>query len=99
MHERTNVSPISKKTPPTSSPCETVLETEKFECDAEKIRSSERFSRSITPRGRRQPRRRRVHKIVDTENSSKVKFAFILNCTKKKKHTHLHYKLKLKYFY
>lgn len=71
LHERTNVSPISKKTPPTSSPCETVLETEKFECDAEKIRSSERFSRSITPRGRRQPRRRRVHKIVDTENSSK----------------------------
>ncbi|XP_006625036.1 protein FAM13A, partial [Apis dorsata] len=71
LHERTNVSPISKKTPPTSSPCETVLETEKFECDAEKLRSSERFSRSITPRGRRQPRRRRVHKIADTENSSK----------------------------
>lgn len=85
MHERTNVSPISKKTPPTSSPCETVLETEKFECDAEKLRSSERFSRSITPRGRRQPRRRRVHKIADTENSSKVKFPYVLNCMKKKK--------------
>ncbi|XP_026670360.1 protein FAM13B isoform X2 [Ceratina calcarata] len=71
LHERTNVSPVSKKTPPISSPCETALETEKFECDAEKLRSSERFSRSITPRGRRQARRRRVHKIADAENSSK----------------------------
>ncbi|XP_033193403.1 protein FAM13A [Bombus vancouverensis nearcticus] len=71
LHERTNVSPVSKKTPPTSSPCETALETEKFECDAEKLRSSERFSRSITPRGRRQARRRRVHKVTDAENSSK----------------------------
>lgn len=71
LHERTNVSPVSKKTPPISSPCETVLETEKFECDAERLRSSERFSRSITPRGRRQARRKRVHKVADAENSSK----------------------------
>ncbi|KOC70759.1 Protein FAM13A [Habropoda laboriosa] len=71
LHERTNVSPVSKKTPPILSPCETALETEKFECDAEKLRSSERFSRSITPRGRRQARRRRVHKVADTESSSK----------------------------
>ncbi|XP_076229031.1 protein FAM13A [Nomia melanderi] len=72
LHERTNVSPISKKTSSFPSPCETTaLETEKFERDAEKLRSSERFSRSITPRGRRQARRRRVHKIVDAENSSK----------------------------
>ncbi|XP_076753209.1 protein FAM13B isoform X2 [Xylocopa sonorina] len=71
LHERTNVSPVLKRTPPVSSPCETDLETEKFECDAEKLRSSERFSRSITPRGRRQARRRKVHKIADGENSSK----------------------------
>ncbi|KAF3430136.1 hypothetical protein E2986_13111 [Frieseomelitta varia] len=75
LHERTNVSPVSKKTPPISSPCETVLETEKFECDAEKLRSSERFSRSITPRGRRQARRKRVHKVADAENSSKSEAA------------------------
>lgn len=81
LHERTNVSPVSKKTPPISSPCEIVAETEKFECDAEKLRSSERFSRSITPRGRRQARRRRVHKVADAENSSKVKFPFVsLTC-------------------
>ncbi|XP_076247200.1 protein FAM13A [Calliopsis andreniformis] len=71
LHERTNVSPISKKASSVPSPCETALETEKFECDAERLRSSERFSRSITPRGRRQARRRRVHKIADAENSSK----------------------------
>ncbi|XP_029045639.1 protein FAM13B isoform X1 [Osmia bicornis bicornis] len=71
LHERTNVSPVSKKIPPIPSPCETALETEKFECDAEKLRSSERFSRSITPRGRRQARRRRVHKTTDAESSSK----------------------------
>ncbi|XP_076684997.1 protein FAM13B isoform X2 [Andrena cerasifolii] len=71
LHERTNVSPISRKVPPVPSLCETTLETEKFECDAEILRSSERFSRSITPRGRRQARRRRVHKVVDTESSSK----------------------------
>lgn len=40
-----------------------------------------------------------MHKIADTENSSKVKFAFVLNCMKKKKKTYtynlyLHYKLK-----
>ncbi|XP_054013995.1 protein FAM13A isoform X1 [Hylaeus anthracinus] len=69
LHERTNVSPISKKVPSFPSPCETALETEKFECDAEKLRSSERFSRSITPRGRKQARRRRVHKIADAMSS------------------------------
>ncbi|KZC05091.1 Protein FAM13A, partial [Dufourea novaeangliae] len=71
LHERTNVSPVSKKIPSFPLPCEAALETEKFERDVEKLRSSERFSRSITPRGRRQARRRRVHKIVDTESSSK----------------------------
>lgn len=71
LHERTNVSPVSKKTPPVSSPCETALVNEKFECDAERLRSSERFSRSITPRGRRQARRRRVHRVRDPESSSK----------------------------
>nr|XP_012149382.1 PREDICTED: protein FAM13A isoform X2 [Megachile rotundata] len=71
LHERTNVSPVSKKIPPVPSSCETALETEKFEFDAEKLRTSERFSRSITPRGRRQARRRRVHKTADAESSSK----------------------------
>ncbi|XP_076639315.1 protein FAM13B isoform X3 [Colletes latitarsis] len=71
LHERTNVSPISKKAPSFPSPCETALETEKFECDAEKLRSSERFSRSITPKGRKQARRRKVHKIADAVSSAK----------------------------
>lgn len=70
LHERTNVSPVSKKPSPVPSPCEAVLATERFECDAERLRNSERFSRSITPRGRRQARRRRIHKVPDTDQSS-----------------------------
>lgn len=70
LHERTNVSPVSKKSLSVPSPCEVVVATEKYDCDAERLRSSERFSRSITPRGRRQARRRRVHRVPD-QNSSK----------------------------
>lgn len=70
LHERTNVSPVSKKSSSVPSPCEVVVATEKFDCDAEKLRNSERFSRSLTPRGRRQARRRRVHRIPDTDQSS-----------------------------
>ncbi|XP_043472213.1 protein FAM13A [Leptopilina heterotoma] len=65
LYERTNVSPVSAKSSPTSTPCDVVLAAERFECDAERLRSSERFSRSVTPRGRRQIRRRRVHKSSD----------------------------------
>ncbi|EZA59110.1 hypothetical protein X777_15751 [Ooceraea biroi] len=72
LHERTNVSPVLKKSSSVPSPCEVVVATEKYDCDAERLRSSERFSRSITPRGRRQARRRRVHRVPDTDqNSSK----------------------------
>nr|KAF7427000.1 hypothetical protein H0235_006694 [Vespula pensylvanica] len=70
LHERTNVSPVSKKPSPVPSPCEAVLATERFECDAERLRNSERFSRSITPRGRRQARRRRIHRVPDSDQSS-----------------------------
>ncbi|XP_051175769.1 protein FAM13A [Leptopilina boulardi] len=65
LYERTNVSPTSAKSSPISTPCDVVLAAERFECDAERLRSSERFSRSVTPRGRRQIRRRRVHKSSD----------------------------------
>lgn len=76
LHERTNVSPVSKKSLSVPSPCEVVVAIEKYDCDAERLRSSERFSRSITPRGRRQARRRRVHRVPDTDqNSSKVGMA------------------------
>ncbi|XP_066601313.1 protein FAM13A [Prorops nasuta] len=72
LHERTNVSPVSKKSLPVPSTCEVVVATERFEYDAERLRSSERFSRSITPRGRRQGRIRRVHKLLESDqNSSK----------------------------
>lgn len=70
LHERTNVSPVSKKSSSVPSPCEVVVATEKYDCDAERLRNSERFSRSITPRGRRQARRRRVHRVQDTDQSS-----------------------------
>lgn len=73
LHERTNVSPISKKLSPVPSSCEVVSTTDKFEGDVERIRNSERFSRSLTPRGRRQARRRRVHKTPEGDhNASKV---------------------------
>jgi hypothetical protein len=73
LYERTNVSPVSKKSSSVPSPCDVVVATEKYDCDAERLRSSERFSRSVTPRGRRQARRRRVHRITDADqNSSKV---------------------------
>ncbi|XP_015609193.1 protein FAM13A [Cephus cinctus] len=72
LHERTNVSPVSNKPSPVPSPCDAVLASERFECDAERLRSSERFSRSVTPRGRRQARRRKVHRGSDVDqNSSK----------------------------
>lgn len=73
LHERTNVSPVSKKNSlVASSPCESAVSiTEKFECDVERLRNTERFSRSITPRGRRQARRRRIHRTTDPEGSSK----------------------------
>lgn len=61
---------MSKKPSPVPSPCEAVLATERFECDAERLRNSERFSRSITPRGRRQARRRRIHRVPDSDQSS-----------------------------
>ncbi|XP_036143123.1 protein FAM13A isoform X2 [Monomorium pharaonis] len=70
LHERTNVSPVSKKSSSVPSPCEVVVATEKYDCDAERLRNSERFSRSITPRGRRQARRRRVHRVPDIDQSS-----------------------------
>ncbi|XP_025154132.1 protein FAM13A isoform X2 [Harpegnathos saltator] len=70
LHERTNVSPVSKKASSVPSPCEVVVATEKYDCDAERLRSSERFSRSITPRGRRQARKRRVHRVPDADPSS-----------------------------
>lgn len=70
LHERTNVSPVSKKSSSVPSPCEVVVATEKYDCDAERLRSSERFSRSITPRGRRQARKRRVHRVPDADPSS-----------------------------
>ncbi|XP_032671195.1 protein FAM13A [Odontomachus brunneus] len=70
LHERTNVSPVSKKSSSVPSPCEVVVATEKYDCDAERLRSSERFSRSITPRGRRQARKRRVHRVPDVDPSS-----------------------------
>ncbi|XP_034935925.1 protein FAM13A isoform X2 [Chelonus insularis] len=72
LHERTNVSPVSTKPSPLPSPCDLLLITERPECDVEHVRSTERFSRSITPRGRRQPRRRRIHRGLETDtNSSK----------------------------
>ncbi|XP_025991987.1 protein FAM13A isoform X3 [Solenopsis invicta] len=71
LHERTNVSPVSKKSSSVPTPCEVVVATEKYDCDAERLRNSERFSRSITPRGRRQARRRRVHRVTDTDQNSK----------------------------
>ncbi|XP_012272613.1 protein FAM13A [Orussus abietinus] len=70
LHERTNVSPVFAKPSPVPSPCEAVLAAERFECDAEFLRRSERFSRSITPRGRRQARRRKVHQGPDVDRSS-----------------------------
>ncbi|XP_046490393.1 protein FAM13A [Neodiprion pinetum] len=70
LHERTNISPVSNKPSPVPSPCDVVLAAERFECDAERLRSSERFSRSVTPRGRRQARRRRIHGEKDGDQGS-----------------------------
>ncbi|XP_058799664.1 protein FAM13A isoform X2 [Phymastichus coffea] len=57
LHERTNASPVSSKTSLVHS--SDVVLAEKYNLDAERMRSSERFSRSINPRGRRQQGRRR----------------------------------------
>ncbi|XP_043268411.1 protein FAM13B [Venturia canescens] len=70
LNERTNVSPISMKPSPVPSPSDAIVPAERFECDVERLRSSERFSRSIAPRGRRQGRRRKVHKGLETDQNS-----------------------------
>ncbi|XP_012262118.2 protein FAM13B [Athalia rosae] len=70
LHERTNISPVFHKPSPLPSPCDVVLAAERFECDAERLRRTERFSRSVTPRGRRQARRRRVHIEKDGDQGS-----------------------------
>ncbi|XP_063975714.1 protein FAM13A [Diachasmimorpha longicaudata] len=71
LHERTNVSPVSKPSP-LPSPCDILLVAERLECDVERLRSTERFSRSLTPRCLRVNRRRRVHKTLKVDqNSSK----------------------------
>ncbi|XP_014210463.1 uncharacterized protein LOC106640818 [Copidosoma floridanum] len=71
LHERTsNVSPASSRASLMHSTGDVVLATEKYDCDAERLRNSERFSRSITPRGRRQARRKKLHLGVNFEQNS-----------------------------
>lgn len=74
LQEMTNVSPVSSKTSLIHSPSDVVLATEKYDCDAERLRNSERFSRSINPRGRRQVRRRKLHRNSIDQNASKVNY-------------------------
>ncbi|XP_008214879.1 protein FAM13C isoform X2 [Nasonia vitripennis] len=71
LQEMTNVSPVSSKASLVNTPGDVVLATEKYDCDAERLRNSERFSRSITPRGRRQVRRRKLHRNSLDQNASK----------------------------
>lgn len=79
LHERTNVSPVSTKRSPLPSPCDLLVTAERLECDVERVRSTERFSRSIAPRGRRQVRRRKVHKSFEMDS----------NCTKVNIYTYI----------
>lgn len=66
------MSPVSSKSSLIYSPSEAVL-AEKFNCDAERLRNSERFSRSIAPRGRRQVRRKKLFLNTNfDQGSSKV---------------------------
>ncbi|KAG8037433.1 hypothetical protein G9C98_005643 [Cotesia typhae] len=72
LHERTNVSPVSTKPSPSPAPCDILLSADQLECDVERVRSTERFSRSITPRGRRVTRHKKTHKGLEIDlNSSK----------------------------
>ena len=74
LNETTNVSPVAIKQFPAPSLCDVVLDTDRLESDAEHLRSSERFSRSVTPRGRRLVRRRKIHKTSNSNQSaSKVR--------------------------
>jgi hypothetical protein len=67
---------VSSKSSLIHSANDAVLDaTEKYDCDAERLRNSERFSRSITPRGRRQVRRRKLQKTSTFDsNASKVTY-------------------------
>ncbi|KAJ8673625.1 hypothetical protein QAD02_004887 [Eretmocerus hayati] len=70
LQERTNMSPVSSKTSMVHHSSDVVLASEKFDCDAERLRNSERFSRSITPRGRRHARRRKLHINTNYDDGS-----------------------------
>ncbi|KAL7296948.1 hypothetical protein TKK_0009388 [Trichogramma kaykai] len=70
LQEKTNSSPVSSRQSLIYSSGEVVLATEKYDCDAERLRSSERFSRSIIPKGRRQVRRLKLHRTSLSEEAS-----------------------------
>ncbi|XP_044001811.1 protein FAM13A isoform X2 [Aphidius gifuensis] len=76
LHERsTNISPVP---PPAAavtqaalpSPCHQIITTERQEFDVENLRCTERFSRSIIPRGRRQARRRKIKLCQNNNNNN-----------------------------